>query len=138
MRTNVAKSKEVSVRIGRSNAGLGLYATQDFKKGERIIEYIGKKVKPDSVDNRYIFAVNKKWDIDGSPRWNTARYANHSCVPNAEAVNDKDRIFIEAKKKIISGEEIVYDYGKDHFKNILIKKNGGCLCQKCSGKSKSL
>jgi len=114
----------------RSSAGLGLFATKNFKKGDRIIEYVGKKVAPDSIDNRYIFAVNKKWDIDGSPRWNTARYANHSCVPNAEAVNDDDRIFLEAKKAITVGEEITYDYGKDHFQNIIIEKNGGCRCPK--------
>jgi uncharacterized protein len=124
------KNPSWGVRAARSSAGLGLFATKDFKKGERIIEYVGKKVKPDSVDNRYIFAVNKKWDIDGSPRFNTARYANHSCMPNAEAVNEDDHIFIEAIKKITAGEEITYDYGEEHFQKIIIKKNGGCSCLK--------
>jgi SET domain-containing protein len=126
----IQKKAYQGVKIARSSAGLGLFAVQDFKKGARIIEYVGKKVKPDSVDNRYIFAVNKKWDIDGSPRSNTARYANHSCVPNAEAVNEDNHIFIEAIKSIKAGEEITYDYGKDHFQNIIIKKNGSCQCIK--------
>jgi SET domain-containing protein len=133
MNKKILKQKDVAAR--RSSAGLGLFALRNFKKGERIIEYVGKKVTPDSVENRYIFAVNKKWDIDGSPRQNTARYANHSCAPNAEAVNDDDRIFIEALKRIGIGEEITYDYGADHFENIIIAKNGGCSCMKCLSKN---
>jgi SET domain-containing protein len=124
------KKLDRGVRPGRASAGLGLFATKDFKKGDRIIEYVGNKVKEGSVDNRYIFAVNSKWDIDGSPRSNVARYANHSCVPNAEAVNEDSRIFIEAIKAIKAGEEITYDYGEAHFKEIIIKKNGGCSCPK--------
>lgn len=120
--------------IKRSSAGLGLFASQDFKKGDRIIEYIGKRVPTgdDGPVNLYIFNVSKKVDIDGSPRWNTARYANHSCVPNAEAVNENSRIFIEAIKKIKTGEEITYDYGKEYYKDILVKEKGGCICPKCA------
>ena len=29
------------VRVGRSSAGLGLFAVRPYKKGERIIEYVG-------------------------------------------------------------------------------------------------
>lgn len=124
--------KAVGVKAGRSSAGLGLFATKDFKKGERIIEYIGNRVPTgdDGPVNLYIFNVNKKIDIDGSPRWNTARYANHSCVPNAEAVNENNRIFIEAIKSIKAGEEITYDYGKEYYEDILVKEKGGCLCPK--------
>ena len=124
--------KAVGVKAGRSSAGLGLFATKDFKKGERIIEYIGNRVPTgdDGPVNLYIFNVNKKIDIDGSPRWNTARYANHSCVPNAEAVNENNRIFIEAIKNIKAGEEITYDYGKEYYEDILVKEKGGCLCPK--------
>jgi SET domain-containing protein len=132
------RPQAVGVRAGRSSAGLGLFATKDFKKGERIIEYIGNRVPTgdDGPVNLYIFNVNKKIDIDGSPRWNTARYANHSCVPNAEAVNDNDRIFIEAIKRIETGEEITYDYGKEYYEDILVKEKGGCLCPKHVAKTK--
>lgn len=120
------------VTVKRSSAGLGLFATRTFKRGERIIEYIGNRVPTGDKGpvNLYIFNVNKKIDIDGSPRWNTARYANHSCVPNAEAVNDNNRIFIEAKKRILPGEEITYDYGEEYYNDILVKEKGGCLCPK--------
>lgn len=132
------RKKVTGVSVKRSNAGLGLFAARDFKKGERIIEYIGNRVPTGDKGpiNLYIFNVNKKIDIDGSPRWNTARYANHSCVPNAEAVNDNNRIFIEAIKKIETGEEITYDYGKEYYEDILVKEKGGCRCLKCSRLSK--
>jgi len=125
------------LRAKRSSAGLGLYTDVAIKKDTRIIEYIGYRIAAtDEGTNKYIFNVSKKIDIDGSPRWNTARYANHSCRPNCEAVNDRGRIFIEAKRNIKPGEELTYDYGKDYFTSEYIQK-GGCLCAKCSEKKAS-
>lgn len=121
------------VVVKRSSAGLGLFALTPIKKGTTIIEYIGERV-PTSVgderDNRYMFNVNTRWDIDGSPRYNTARYANHSCRPNCEALNRRGRVFIVAKRNIKEGEEITYHYGKDHFEGFI--KKLGCRCVKCS------
>lgn len=121
-----------SVGVKRGSAGLGLFALVPIKRGATIIEYIGERI-PTSVgderDNRYIFNVNTKWDIDGSPRYNTARYANHSCRPNAEALNRRSRIYIVAKKNIKAGEEIAYHYGRDHFSGFI--QPLGCRCVKC-------
>jgi SET domain-containing protein len=52
--------------------------------------------------------VNSRWTIDGSPRWNTARYINHSCRPNAEAFESRGEIRIKAKRRIKAGDEITY------------------------------
>ena len=79
-----ATKAKFDVRVKRSSAGLGLYAFETIKKGATIIEYVGNRVpreRGDTLQNRYIFNVNSRIDIDGSPRWNTARYANHSCRP---------------------------------------------------------
>lgn len=123
--------KKNCVEVRRSSAGLGLYAARDFSRGETVIEYVGKRLKGDhGKRNLYIFNVDHEWDIDGSPRWNTARYINHSCKPNCEAVNDDNRIFIVAKRKIRSGEELAYDYGEDYFKEIIEPK--GCRCVRCT------
>lgn len=124
--------KPIYVQVKRSSAGLGLFALAPIKKGATIIEYIGERIPTsigDERDNRYMFNINTKWDIDGSPRYNTARYANHSCRPNAEAINRRGRIFIVAKKAIKTGEEITYHYGKDHFEGFI--KPAGCRCVKC-------
>lgn len=131
MKEKVSTSPYIHVR--RSSAGLGLFAVTSIKKGTTIIEYIGERISTsegDLRDNRYMFNVNTRWDIDGSPRYNTARYANHSCRPNCEALNRRGRVFIVAKRNIKVGEEITYHYGKDHFEGFIQKI--GCRCVKCA------
>lgn len=121
------------LKIKRSLTGLGLFAEEAIIKGETVIEYIGKRILTTSaIDNRYIFNVNTRWDIDGSPRWNTARYINHSCRPNCEAIDRRGRIFIVAKKNIKAGEELTYNYGKEYFEGYI--KPHGCRCSQCRQK----
>ena len=113
-------------RLGRSRTGLGLFATRPIKKGTFIIKYWGPKVsnqRADEIDNRYLFELNSRQTVDGSPRRNIARYINHSCRPNAETDIKKGEILISAMKNIEPGDEITYDYGKDHF-NGFIKPKG--------------
>lgn len=120
------------VAVKRSKAGLGLFAARPFKKGETITEYIGFVLTPSEGSQRnskYIFAVDETKDIDGSPRWNIARYINHSCRPNAEAEEEGGRVFIRAKRNIMLGEEVSYDYGKEYFDEYI--KPTGCRCEKC-------
>ena len=97
-------------KIKKSNIdNRGLYASQDIKDGTKIIEYKGKiitkkKVEEDpKFDNDkaiYLFNLNKRYDLDGDFKYNTARLINHSCNPNCEAIEgDKSEIWITAKKK---------------------------------------
>ncbi len=119
------------LKVKRSSAGLGLFADEDIPKGARIIEYIGiVRSSSDEDANKYIFNVSSKLDIDGSPRYNTARYANHSCGPNAESDIKKGHVWIVSTKHIAKGEEITYDYGKEYF-DVHIKPLG-CRCEKCT------
>lgn len=122
------------LRVKRSSAGLGLYTSIAIARDTTIIEYIGHRIPADTDStNRYIFSVSQKIDIDGSPRWNTMRYANHSCRPNCEAINRRGRIFLVAKRSIKPDEELTYNYGKNYFQSTHIQK-GGCLCAKCQKK----
>jgi SET domain-containing protein len=124
------------VKVKRGISGFGLFAKRAFTRGEQVIEYRGELISVkdgDTRDNRYIFNVNSRTDIDGSPRWNIARYANHSCKPNAEAVDYSGRVYIVAKRRIGEGEEITYNYGKEYFEHHIFPK--GCRCVRC-GKGK--
>ena len=120
------------VKVKRGLAGLGLFAGEDIKKGELIIEYIGNILNKEEAEkintNQYLFEVNRNKTIDGSVRWNIARYCNHACeeAGNAESEIKKGRVFIKAIKNIASGEEIVYDYGEE-FVNEYIAPHG-CKC----------
>jgi SET domain-containing protein len=125
-------------RLGRSRTGLGLFATKPIAKGSFIIKYWGPKLPnkiADDLDNRYLFEISKRWTVDGSPRRNIARYINHSCRPNAESDVVKGEILITAIKNIAVGDEITYDYGKDHFNGFI--KPIGCQCDKCREKRRA-
>lgn len=121
-------------RVGRSKTGLGLYAESEIPKGACVIEYIGPEVpkgEEDNVNSLYLFEVNARKTINGAPRWNTARYINHSCRPNCEPNIYKGRVFIHALRKIKPGEELNYDYGENYFKEYLKEV---CACPKCEAK----
>ena len=121
-----------TVIVKRSAIGLGLFAKVDIPKGARIIPYTGKRIRRDDVEKhkgRYLFTLNDKWTIDGKSRANLARYANHSCRPNAKSITTIKNIWIIAKRKIKAGEEITYNYGKAYFEEFI--KPNGCKCEKC-------
>lgn len=123
---------DVSYAVKRTRTGLGLVATTLIPAQTRIIEYTGPLIPNKEVERRrgkYFFALNSKWAVDGSPRSNFARYINHSCEPNAEALVDNRRIWIWSKRDIQPGEEITYDYGKEYFDDQIKPK--GCKCVKC-------
>src|ERR1041385_2739546 len=123
---------EQSFQVRRSKTGLGMFATKFILKGTRIIEYTGPRISNEKVEKsrgKYFFGVNRKWSIDGSGRDNIARYINHSCQPNADAIISRGRVWIWARKNIRPGEEIVYDYGREYFDGII--KDIGCRCEKC-------
>ncbi len=125
-------------RIGRSNTGFGLFATKPFKKRQYIVTYRGPLItnaeadRLEARDSRYMFEINSRWTIDGTSRWNKARYVNHSCRPNAEAILRKRKIVYVARRKIKPDEEITVDYGKDYFDGFITKSR--CRCVACRKK----
>lgn len=124
-------------RVGKSKTGMGLFATEPIARGERIVEYIGIILTDAEAEkkkhSKYLFDVRKNKTIDGSPRWNLARYANHSCNPNAESEEDRRaRIFITAIKDIAPGEEITFDYGEEYVAEHITPY--GCKCTSCLAK----
>jgi SET domain-containing protein len=123
-------------RVGRSMTGLGLFATTEIKKRQRIAEYRGRRITTAQAEklerglrNLYMFELNSKITIDGTPRYNVARYANHSCNPNAEPTIYGGRIFIRALRRIKPEEEITYHYGMDYLRNVIGISN--CKCGRC-------
>jgi SET domain-containing protein len=124
-------------RVGRSVTGLGLFATREIKKRTRIAEYRGRRLTTAQAEklernlrNRYMFELNKKITIDGTPRYNVARYANHSCNPNAEPIIFRGHIYIRSLRRIKPGEEITYHYGMDYLRNVIGISN--CRCGRCN------
>jgi SET domain-containing protein len=101
--------------------GLGAFATHHIPAGTRLIEYAGERITPAEAERRYpdapgsrhhtyLFAIDDAVVIDASVDGNEARFLNHSCAPNCDAVIDDGRIWIETVHDIEPGEELVYDY----------------------------
>jgi uncharacterized protein len=98
--------------------GRGVFATAPIRKRARIIEYTGRRVLwstiPEDLDDlrTYYFGLDDETKvIDPTVGGNEARWINHSCDPNCEAIEDsRGRVFIEALRDIRAGEELFYDY----------------------------
>lgn len=102
-------------------AGKGAFATRRIPKGARIVEYKGERISHAEADRRHpfnegtphhtvLFTLDDDWVVDAGVKGNAARFINHSCDPNCEAVIEDGRIWIEALKTIEPGTELVYDY----------------------------
>jgi hypothetical protein len=107
-------------------AGKGLFAERVFDKDERIVEYYGEKLTTEQYERRYKKDPLGSYGIQLSERHvidacrTDAGVARYACDyhgsgkrANAEYVNFGGRIWIVAKRKIRSGEEIFTDYGDE-------------------------
>jgi uncharacterized protein len=98
--------------------GRGLYAAADLRAGVRLIEYRGEVLPWDEASERYDEAAGVTYFfdrgdgsvIDGAANGNNARFINHGCAPNCEAIDHDGRIWIHTLRDIASGEELLIDY----------------------------
>src|ERR1044072_2775405 len=100
--------------------GLGAFARREIPQRTKIIEYTGEKINNAEADRRYddaamkrhhtfLFILNSRTCVDAAFEGNEARFLNHSCDPNCEAVITRGHIWIEAVKAIPAGTELLYD-----------------------------
>ncbi|HWJ23471.1 MAG TPA: SET domain-containing protein-lysine N-methyltransferase [Gemmatimonadaceae bacterium] len=106
--------------------GKGVFATRFIPAGTRLIEYTGERHTPAEAEARYpesaeargerhhtyLFAIDEPEEvvIDAAVGGNAARFINHSCDPNCDAVIEDGRIWIETIRDVAPGEELAYDY----------------------------
>jgi uncharacterized protein len=101
--------------------GLGAFATHRIPAGTRLVEYAGERLSPAAAEARYpdvpgerhhtfLFAIDDEVVIDAAVDGNDARWINHSCAPNCDAVIESQRIWIETIRDVDPGEELAYDY----------------------------
>jgi len=103
----------------------GVFAMENIERNEQVVEYIGEYISPEIADERqqvyqengiddYMFRANDDVIIDATMKGNKARFVNHSCDPNCYTrpllVDDTPRVVIYAKRQIMAGEELTYDY----------------------------
>ncbi|CAB3726899.1 SET domain-containing protein [Paraburkholderia rhynchosiae] len=99
--------------------GKGVFALRQIAAGERIIEYKGELTgwrraaarQQSQAGHTFVFGLSDGRVIDGSRHGNSARFLNHACVPNCEAIEAGNRVFIYALRDILPGDELFIDYG---------------------------
>ena len=147
-------SRRIQQRRSRIH-GNGVFAAADIPAGTRLVEYKGLRRTHDDADALYgdsldtghtfLFTLNDDYLIDANVDGNVARWINHSCAPNCQAVLEedpksdpqRDRVFIESLRAIAAGEELTYNYGirlsVPHTAKL--KKQWACRCgaPECTG-----
>jgi len=108
------------VRFSRIH-GNGVFAKVLIRKGTRIIEYRGLRSTidaerekpandPQNPHHTFLFELSDGTAIEAGKSGNAARWINHGCAPNCEAIEEDGRVFIYALRTIRLGEELTYDY----------------------------
>jgi len=108
--------------------GFGVFAEEKIPAGTFVCEYKGEIISSEEAEKRaelrerqmpraptYLFEIDENFCIDATDTKdeNAARFINHSCDENCEAVWNarKRRLEIFAKRDILAGEELSLDYG---------------------------
>jgi SET domain-containing protein len=137
------------LQVRRSGVhGRGVYALQDLRAGERLIEYTGEIISwqealdrhphdPADPHHTFYFHIDDGRVIDAKHGGNSSRWINHSCNPNCVATQEGDRVFIDALRDIAAGEELFYNYGLfiDEPLTAALKRQYPCWCghAQCTG-----
>jgi uncharacterized protein len=100
--------------------GKGVFALQRIAARERVLEYKGevtswreavRRHQRHGVDGHtFFFGLSDGRVIDGSQNGNSARWLNHACTANCEAIEDAGRVFIETLQDIDAGQELFIEY----------------------------
>ncbi len=110
-------------------AGKGLFATKEFHRNEKIAPYRGDHLTKRELDRRYPGNTEAQYTVKTAEggyidarntNAGVARYANHkpSFRANAALVSvGRDRVAIEAEKRIMPRSEIFVDYGPEFRPN---------------------
>ncbi|KAI0628307.1 hypothetical protein C8Q77DRAFT_1149517 [Trametes polyzona] len=128
MQVQMEQHKRTEVRSG--TFGLGLFLSEDVRKGDLITEYLGELIYEPTflcrgqvsghIKRSYVFALNKLFSVDATPAGNNARFINHAPSNKANVavsillVNGEQRIGVFATKEISSGQELFMDYGPEY------------------------
>lgn len=100
--------------------GKGVFALRQITAGDRILEYKGivttwksaiRRHERDGVEGHtFLFGLSDGRVIDGGQEGNSARWVNHACAANCEAIEESGRVYFHATKDLEPGMELLIDY----------------------------
>lgn len=131
-RMRTASQEGLSMEYTRLK-GWGIRATRKFFAGDLVLRYCGKLVSAKSgreiesalmeadIDDSYLFffrCKNKEWCLDATIDDGLyGRMVNHSrlrpnCKPASVVLDQAPALGLFARRDIVPGEEVLYDYGE--------------------------
>lgn len=130
--------------------GTGVRARCAIKADEVISEYTGPIImfedwqedvrqgrRTQTNGHTFLMHISDEKFIDGDTDYNTAKWMNHSCNPNAFFEQDGEQVFVKALRPIKRGEEIFVFYALQAEKAWTKKVQAiwACRCgaQNCTG-----
>ncbi|KAI9807264.1 MAG: histone methyltransferase set2 [Piccolia ochrophora] len=121
---------KVSV-IETDKKGFGLRADVDLPAHSFIFEYIGDVINEanfrrrmvnydeEGIKHFYFMSLTNGVFVDATKRGNLGRFCNHSCNPNCYVdkwvVGEKLRMGIFTERRVMAGEELVFNYNVDRY-----------------------
>ena len=122
-------------QVKKTRNGKGVFARVGFKKDKKLFEVRGKFVTcdededMDETERSNAYRFDKQLFI--SPKNKLADMVNHSCVPNAKVVKEKDKLYIFSICDILKGSEILIDYSSIIAKDDIWDMKCNCGADKC-------
>jgi histone-lysine N-methyltransferase SETD1 len=124
---DVLAGREQQLRFDRSSIhAWGVFADEDIKEGEMLVEYRGEIIGNSMAEKRekeyenakigsdYMFRIDGLSVCDATKQGNVARFINANCDPNCFtkiiSIDGVKRIVVYSKRDILAGEELCYDY----------------------------
>ncbi|WFD31557.1 [histone H3]-lysine(4) N-trimethyltransferase [Malassezia sp. CBS 17886] len=115
------------------NKGFGLRAATALSTDALVYEYVGEVIshpafmrrmeqyKEEHIEHFYFMMLQKDEYIDATKRGGRSRFINHSCNPNCYVskwhVGRQVRMGIFAKRNVLAGEELTFNYNVDRYGN---------------------
>ncbi|TKY85928.1 hypothetical protein EX895_004753 [Sporisorium graminicola] len=113
--------------------GFGLRAAQDISKETFVYEYVGEvmnqptfldrmqQYRVEGIRHFYFMMLQPNEYLDATKKGGKGRFINHSCNPNCSVskwqVGKHLRMGIFAKRNILKGEELTFNYNVDRYGN---------------------
>jgi hypothetical protein len=92
--------------------GLGLFAEQDVRQGEAVLEFGGVLERRRKGHDRYAMRIGNRLFLSNSH--GVDNYINHSCEP--ACFIDFDRLQLVAMRDVKAGEELTFHYCTSEYK----------------------
>lgn len=133
--------KEKGLEVREARNGKGVFATQDWKAGETVIEIVGKRYHYETLLKRRgtfmdnCFRISENYYISPEGEW--GEFLNHSCKPNSKLEKRGGKLFMVALGDIEKGDEMVFDYSTILGRDDIWTLKCNCGEKSCRGEVKN-